>query len=712
MNSKMAYLAIQRLNQSASRLPVARLICRSHIGGKQSADGIPYGGGRRSRHHDRRNFALRRRVKTAILIVIVCVVGATHFRGVIADTLARLHGLSKYGDLKYAPEFTHFSYVKPNAPKGGRIRLAATGTFDKLNPYSLKGIAAAGSSLPFDTLMESSADEPQSIYGLIAESVEIPPNRSWIVFNLRPKARFHDGSQITAHDVAFTFDIIKKDGHPRYRLALKNVVSVEKLGTHRVKFTFGAGASKELPLLVGQLPVLSRAYWKGRDFTKAGLDAPLGSGPYRVDNVDPGRSVSYRRVKNYWAANLPIKRGRHNFDVIQYDYYRDRTVALEAFKAGEYDLRQEFVSKFWATAYDSPAVTDGLIRKKLFRHNRPTGMQALVFNTRRPLFSDRRVRHAVSHAFDFEWTNEALFYKVYRRTRSYFANSVFAAEKTPAAEELAVLEPFRGRVPEEIFTNVYRPPTTKRDEGVRGNLIRGLEIMKDAGWVVRDGVLVNEKTGRPFEFEILLNNPSFERIVEPFVRNLKRMGIEARMRVVDSSQYQNRRKSFAYDMTLVVWRQSLSPGNEQRNLWKSAAADVNGSQNFAGVKDPVVDELVEQALIAKDRKSLIAHIRALDRVLLWGHYVIPNWYSRADRVAYWDRFAWPKVTPARGYQLDSWWVDPDKAARIDQGLAAVAGETKRKLKANDPWWQSRSLWVFAIVVSAVGFVVMRSRRKV
>lgn len=630
-----------------------------------------------------------------------------------AQAEEKRHGLSKYGDLKYPEGFDHFGYVNPRAPKGGRVKLAATGTFDKLNPFSLKGIAAAGTTLPFDTLMESSADEPSSIYGLIAESAELAADRSWIVFNLRPNARFHDGSQITSHDVAFTFDALKKDGHPRYRLALKNVASVEKLGTHRVKFAFAAGASKELPLLVGQLPVLSRAHWAKRDFTKASLEPPLGSGPYRIASVDPGRSVVYRRVRNYWAADLPVKRGRHNFDTIQYDYYRDRTVALEAFKAGEYDLRQEFVSKFWATAYDSPAVEQGLIRKRLFRHNRPAGMQALVFNTRRPIFRDRRVRYAIAHAFDFEWTNAALFYGIYRRTRSYFANSVFAAESPPDEAELAVLEPFRGKVPDEVFTAVYRPPSTRGEEGIRPNLIRALEIMKQAGWVVDKGVLVNEKTKRPFRFEILLNNPSFERIVGPFVHNLKRMGVNARIRIVDSSQYQNRRKSFAYDMTLAVWRQSLSPGNEQRNLWMSAAADVPGSQNFAGVKDPVVDELVEMALVAKDRASLISRIRALDRVLLWGHYVIPNWYSRADRVAYWDRFGWPSVTPDRGYQLDSWWEEPAKARRVDSRLESILDDASAPGAEGQarPKWRTPALWLIGFAAVAAGFVFLRRRRR-
>lgn len=595
-----------------------------------------------------------------------------------AGTHAVRHGISKYGTLKYPPGFAHFDYVNPAAPKGGRIKLAATGTFDKLNPYNLKGVAAAGATLLFDTLMEAAADEPLSLYGLVAESIEVPEDRSWARFVLRKEARFHDGTPITAEDVAFTVKLLKTEGHPRYRLYLKNVARVVVEARDRVRFEFSVAGNRELPLLVAQLPILSKADWAGKDFAKATLTAPLGSGPYRVAAVKPGRSVTYERVKDYWAANLPVERGRHNFDIIQYDYYRDRTVALEAFKAGEYDLRQEYVSKFWATAYDTPAVAAKMILKRRFRHHRPAGMQAFVYNTRRRIFRDPRVRRALAYAFDFQWTNVALFYKLYQRTRSYFSNSVFAAEGPITDGEKAVLARFRGRVPEEVFTEVYRPPATNPATGIRPNLVRAQELLGQAGWVVRDERLVNGKTGAPFRFEILLNNPSFERITGPFVRNLARLGITVRVRVVDTSQYQNRRRNFNYDMTLAVWRQSLSPGNEQRNLWTSASAGLPGSANFAGVKDPVVDALVEEIIAAPSRKVLIDTVRALDRVLLWGFYVIPQWYSRADRVALWDRFGWPARTPDRGYQLDTWWEVPAKAARTDayRGTAAEAGGAK------------------------------------
>jgi microcin C transport system substrate-binding protein len=615
------------------------------------------------------------------------------------------HGISKYGDLKYPPDFKHFDYANPRAPKGGRIRVAATGTFDKINPFNLKGVAATGSTLLFDTLMESAADEPLSLYGLVAASVEVPPDRSWVRFRLRPEARFNDGSPITADDVASTFKLLKTDGHPRYRLSLKNVASVKVEGRHRVRFDFNAVNNRELPLLVAQLPVLSKADWEGKDFAKANLTPPLGSGPYRVAAIKPGRAITYERVKTYWAADLPVMRGRHNFDVIQYDYYRDRTVALEAFKAGEYDLRQEYVSKFWATAYDTPAVRDKMILKKRFTHGRPTGMQAFVYNTRRPIFRDPTVRRALAYGFDFEWTNAALFYKLYRRSRSYFSNSMYAAENPPTAGELAVLEPFRGRVPEEVFTKVYRPPGTRKETGIRENLVVAQKLLESAGWVIRDGRLVNGKTGAPFRFELLLNNPSFERIAGPFVRNLARLGIRPRIRVVDTSQYQNRRKNFDFDMTLVVWRQPISPGNEQRNLWTSASADINGSLNFAGIRDPVVDELVEEVIAAPSREALIDRVRALDRVLLWGHYVIPNWHSRNDRVALWDRFGWPEATPARGYQLDTWWQDDAKAARVDayRGVAA-----QRRGEAPFPW---RSIAILALMASVlVGWVWMFRRR--
>jgi len=570
------------------------------------------------------------------------------------------HGLSIHGDLKYGPGFPHFAYVDPAAPRGGDVRLAATGTFDNLNPFILKGVPAAGITTTFDTLTVNAADEPSSEYGLVAETIETPPDRSWVAFTIRTAARFHDGSPMTVEDVIWTFDTLRTKGHPLYRSYYGAVASVEKTGPRTVRFTFKPGDNRELPVIVGQLPVLSKAYWGGRDFTKTTLEAPLGSGAYRVDALEPGRSITYRRVRDYWAAALPVNVGRDNFDTIRYDYYRDGTVALEAFKAGAYDFRPEDSAKNWARGYDVPAVRDGRIRKELIPNEVPTGMQGFVYNTRRPIFRDPRVRAALAAAFDFEWSNAHLFYGAYTRTRSYFSNSELASRGLPGEAERAVLAPFRARVPDEVFTREYRPPSTEPG-GLRPNLIGALGLLKQAGWVVRDMRLVNAETGEPLTFEVLIDDPNWERITLPFVKNLQRFGVAARVRTVDSAQYEYRLKQFDFDMTVAVFPQSLSPGNEQVDYWASVAADTPGSRNLAGVRDPVVDRLIEQLIAAPDRAALVARTRALDRVLLWGHYVIPHWHITAFRVAYWNRFGRPTTSPKYGLGFDTWWVDPRKA---------------------------------------------------
>lgn len=577
---------------------------------------------------------------------------------------ASAHGLSMYGDLKYGPGFRHFAYASPDAPKGGDVRLAAIGTFDTLNPFVLKGVAAAGIAELFDTLTVGSADEPFSQYGLVAESIEAPADRSWVAFGLRPEARFHDGSPMTADDVIWTFETLKTKGHPFFRSYYAQVVKAEKASERKVRFTFGPGDNRELPLIVGQLPVLSRAYWSKRDFEKTTLEPPLGSGPYKVEAVDAGRSITYRRVKDYWAAKLPVKVGTDNFDTIRYDYYRDITVAVEAFKGGEYDFRAENVAKNWATAYNVPAVAQGLIKKEEIRNEVPTGMQAFVYNTRRPMFQDPRVRRALAHAFDFEWTNRNLFYGAYSRTRSFFSNSELASSGLPGPDELRVLELFRGKVPEEVFTKEYRPPTTDGSGNNREGAREALNLLKEAGWVVKGQKLVNATTGEPLAFEILLSDPTWERIALPFAKNLERLGVTARVRTVDTAQYQNRIDGFDFDMTVWLWGQSLSPGNEQRDLWGSAAAGVRGSRNLAGIRDPVVDRLIDLVITAPDRKSLVARTRALDRVLLWGHYVIPHWHIQAFRVAYWDKFGRPATTPKYALGFDTWWIDAKKEAAL------------------------------------------------
>ena len=628
-----------------------------------------------------------------------------------------MHGLSMYGDLKYPPGFKHFDYVNPNAPKGGLLRLSDIGTFDSLNPYILKGVAANTEQV-FETLLVPSADEPFSEYGLIAESVEVPADRSWVIFNLRPEARFQDGSPITAEDVVFSFDILRTKGHPQLRFYYSAIAKAEILGPLRVKFTFVAGENRELPLIVGEMPIFSKAYWQTRDFEKTTLEPPLGSGPYKVESVDPGRSITLKRVENYWGANLGVNVGRFNFDRIRTDYYRDATVALEAFKAGQFDLRIENVSKYWATAYDVPAVQQGLIKKENIPNSRSTGMQAFAFNVRRPIFGDPKVREALDYAFDYEWTNRNLFYGAYTRTESFFSNSELASRGLPEGKELAALQPFHDRLPPELFTTPYGEPTTDGNGNVRPNLLKALDLLGQAGWHVDKDKLIND-AGQPMRFEILLYDASFQRIVLPFVRNLKRIGIEATVRNVDVSQYQNRVNAFDFDMIIMSWGESLSPGNEQSNFWTSQAADTQGSRNVVGIRNPVVDALVGEVISAPDRKSLVARTRALDRVLLWNHYVIPQWHLVADRVAYWNKLNQPEGTPTRGFQIDTWWIDPAKERAVASKIAEVAAQAPPEAlppagtepKTETPrkpteWWR----WVMVTFIMAVAIWRWQRRR--
>ncbi len=573
------------------------------------------------------------------------------------------------------PGFAHFGYADPGAPKGGTVRRAVDGaTFDSLNPFIVKGVAAAGIDLLFDTLAEASLDEATTAYGLLAEWIEVARDESWATFWLRPEARFHDGSPVTPEDVVFSFETLKTKGHPFYRHYYANVPSAAPVagdtpsGPRRgVRFEFAPGRNHELASILGQLTVLSKADWEGRDFARTTLEPPLGSGPYVVEegSVEPGRSIVYRRDPDYWGRELAVNAGRHNFDRIRYDYYRDATVAVEALKAGEYDFRLENGSKRWATGYDGPALAAGMLRRELLPHARPAGMQAFVFNTRRAKFRDPRVREALGQAFDFEWTNRHLFYGQYRRSASFFSNSELAAARLPSAAELALLEPYRGRVPERVFTAAYEPPRSDQPGGLRGNLRRALSLLREAGWTVRGGRLVeSEGSGEPFEFEMLLRNPDFERVALPFARNLERLGVRMTVRTVDPAQYERRLEDFDFDMVVGSFGITFSPGNEQRDYWSSAAADLPGSGNLAGVRDPVVDELVEQVIAAPGRTALVERTRALDRALLWSHYVVPNWHLNAFRAAYWDLFARPAKRPRYGLAFDTWWVDAAKAERV------------------------------------------------
>lgn len=579
------------------------------------------------------------------------------------------HAIAMHGEPKYGPDFTNFDYVNPDAPKGGAIRLADSGTFDSFNPFIPKGTPGASSSI--ETLMEGSGDEPFTMYGLIAESVAWPEDRSWVTFTLRPEARWQDGEPITVEDVVWSFETLKTKGHPFYRYYYGSVEKAEQVGERQVKFSFSEVGNRELPLIMGQLPVLPKHYWEaeGRDFAATTLEPPLGSGPYRVKSFEAGRFIVLERVEDYWGKDLPINRGRYNFDEIRYDFYRDATAIRLALKSGDIDYREENQAKAWALEYDVPAVRGGWLNKIEIPHQRPTGMQAFVMNIRRPVFQDPLVRQALAYAFDFEWTNRNIFFGQYTRTESYFSNSELAATGLPEGEELEILERYRGRIPDEVFTTPYRAPRTDGLGWPRENLKRAFALLEQAGWVVEDMKLVNAETGRQMTFEILYASPDFERIVLPFIRNLKRLGIDARPRFVDPSQYVNRVRSFDFDMILGSWGQSESPGNEQRSFWSSSAADSPASRNYIGIKDPVIDELIELLIVAPTRESLIARTRALDRVLLWHHFVIPNWHLRTQRLLYWDKFSRPEEPPKFGTTYEIWWFDPAKAARLEQRQA-------------------------------------------
>jgi microcin C transport system substrate-binding protein len=584
-----------------------------------------------------------------------------------ADTAAPVPGIAMHGETKYKPGFQHFDYVNPDAPKGGTLHLAEEGTFDSLNPYVIKGTSAPGlSGLVYQTLMTGSEDEAFSEYGLIAETIETPPDRSWVAFNLRKEARWEDGQPITAQDVVWTFNTLMTKGHPYWRSYYAGVKSVTAESATRVKFTFKDAVNHELPLIVGQMPILPEHFWKDKDFEKSTTDMPLGSGPYKVKSVDFGHRIAYERVQNWWAKDLPVNKGKYNFDTIIYDVYRDETVLVQALFAGEYDLRNENIAKSWYTEYDQqPPVKNGWIKKDEIHHSLPAGMQAFVLNMRRPLFQDARVREALGYAFDFEWSNKQFAYGSYKRSDSFFSNSELASSGVPSGRELEILKKFKGQVPDDLFTKPFTlPKTSGSGVDMRDNLIMAKKLLEQAGWKPGpDGVLT--KDGQPFKFEILEYQQAFDRWISPMILNLKKLGIQANLRLVDPSQYQKRLEDFDFDVTVSVFDQGLSPGNEQRDFWSSDKADIKGSHNLIGIKNPVVDQLVDMIIAAPDRQELIARTRALDRVLLWNHYVIPQWHLDYARVAYWDKFGKPAVSPIYGpADTSTWWVDPAKQAAV------------------------------------------------
>ena len=595
---------------------------------------------------------------------LVLVLGGA--RSLMADSALSGHAMTMFDNEtpKYAAAFPHFDYVNPDAPRGGTLRLAIKGTFDSFHPFIPKGNAASTGSV--ETLLVNSADEPFTAYGLVAKTMEWPADRSWVIFNLRPEARWHDGTPVTADDVVWSFETLVEKGMPFYRYYYSAIDSAEALNTHRVRFNFKESGNQELPLITGQLPVLPKHYWASRDFSATTLDPPLGSGPYRIQKFEAGRYIVQERVTDYWGANLPVRRGMNNFDIIRTEYFRDATPIRLALKAGDIDFRLENQSKAWADDYNVAVVDKGLLNKEMVPHRQPTGMQAFVMNTRRTLFQDPRVRQALGYAFDFEWSNRTLFNGQYTRTTSYFSNSELASSGLPEGSELALLEHYRGRIPDTVFNQAFKIPVTDGSGRPRENLRKATALLKSAGWSVRDLKLINEATGVPFRFEVLLSSKAFERIVLPYTQNLKLLGIEAKIRLVDRTQYMERYRQKDFDMLVAVWGQSETPGNEQREYWGSDAADSIGSRNLAGIKDPVVDELIELLVKSDSREQLNVRTRALDRVLLWGHYVVPHWHIRADRVLYWDKFSRPATPVRSGVMRSRWWYDTQKAAALEQ----------------------------------------------
>lgn len=579
------------------------------------------------------------------------------------------HGISTFGDLKYKADFTHFDYANPDAPKGGKIAVIGTDsrqTFDSFNQFVRKGDPAQGLEYVFDSLMVRAFDEPDAVYGLVAHSARIDEDKMGVTFYLRPEARFADGSQIKASDIVFSSTILKEKGHPMYRVSLRDVENVTAVDELTVHFKFKGEQVRDLPQRVAELPVLSEAHYQKVPFEKAGLDLPLGSGPYKVGAFEQGRFVSYMRREDYWAKDLPVNKGRYNFDELRYEYFKDRGAEFEGLKAGVFDLREEFTSKDWATKYNFDAVEKGKVITATLPDKNPSGTQGFFINLRRDKFQDVRVREALGLAFDFEWTNKNLFYKLYKRTGSFFENSVFKAVGEPSAAELALLAPYKELLPAGVFGKAMSPPVSNGSGQDRKMLRKASKLLKAAGWKLKDGKRYNSK-GEVLKVEFLTFSPSFARVIMPIIRNLKIIGVEAGIRNVDPAQYQERLKSFDFDLTTSRFVMRLTPGVELRNMFGSAAADQQASFNLSGVKNPAVDGLIDKISQAKNREELIVACMALDRVLRAEYIWLPHWYKTEHNVAYWNKFSGPEVKPdyARGI-IDLWWYDNEKAAKLGQ----------------------------------------------
>jgi microcin C transport system substrate-binding protein len=608
------------------------------------------------------------------LLLGAATLASTIARPVLAQEGPERHGISAFGDLKYPPDFKHFDYVNPNAPKGGVFsHIGATRafnqnflTFNSLNSFILKGDGAQGMELTFASLMARAEDEPDALYGLAARAVQISPDGLTYRFLLRPGIKFHDGSPLTAHDVAFSLKVLKEKGHPIAQQLLRDFVGAEAPDDATVVVRFAAHRARDVPLFAASLPIFSRSYYSKRSFEETTLEVPLGSGPYKVGDFEPGRHIEYERVKDWWGADLPVARGQNNFDIVRYEYYRDREVAFEGFTARSYLFREEFTSRSWATRYDFPALRDGRIKRDVISDDTPSGAQGWFFNTRREKFKDKRLREAFIYAFDFEWTNKMIMYGSYERTHSVFQNSDMMAAGKPSADELALLEPFRGKVPDEVFGDPFVPPVSDGSGQDRALLRKASALLKEAGFVITDGKRVTPQ-GEPISVEFLLDEPSVQPHHMLFIKNLGTLGIEANLRIVDPVQYRKRVDDFDFDLTVQRFSFSSTPGDSLRNYFSSHAAAMKGSENLAGISDPVVDALIDKIIAADSRTSLRTACRALDRVIRSGRYWVPHWYKASHWLAYWDVFGRPATKPryARGIP-ETWWYDHEKAATIDQ----------------------------------------------
>jgi microcin C transport system substrate-binding protein len=677
-----------------------------------------------------RSWALRSWLRASLLATVLALPMAAS-----AQEGVKLHALTLGDAPKYGPDFKHLDYVNPDAPKGGTINLGATGTFDSFNQFIIKGTPAGLPGL-YDTLATQVEDDALSEYGLLAESIEVAEDKSWVIFNLRPQARWHDGQPITADDVVFTFNTLIEKGNPQYRYYYADVEKAEKLTDHRVKFQFKIAGNRELPNIVGQLAILPKHWWEGRKFEDVLLEPPLGSGPYKLGKYDMGRSFTMERVPDYWAKDLPTEIGTNNYGQVRYTFYQDPEIQLEAFKAGDIDLRAENSARRWATQYEFPAAKDGRVIKEKIDHNNPVGIQGFIFNIRKPMFQDPKVREALIYAFDFETFNRTLAYSQYTRTRSYFQNSEMEAKGLPSPEELEILNPLKDLIPPEVFTTEYNPPVTDGTGNARDNLAKAAALLDEAGWKVENGRRM--KDGKPFEFEFLDDDPAAERTILPFARNLELIGVKATLRIVDSAQYQGRMENFDYDMTSKVWGVSSSPGNEQREYWGSSAADTQASDNLIGIKNPAIDKLIELIVTAPTRKDLIIRCTAMDRVLQWNYYLVPNFTIAAFRIAYWDKFGMPakRPDPLYSYGGSAWWIDPAKEAALagkknaEQPATQTADSTVPAATATQPAapapaeqpaatpaasadrGQSPLIYIGAgIVAVVVAFLLGRRRRK-